>query len=147
MLAHLGPFRYTLAALATLAAAVAGCSESPTAPSGNAPYSQTDLVVGTGAEAVAGTFVSVAYDGWFYDESKVDGKGVHFDSSARWGAISFTLGVGDVIAGFDQGVTGMRVGGQRRIVVPPSLAYGGTRNGPIPPNATLVFDLELLSVE
>jgi FKBP-type peptidyl-prolyl cis-trans isomerase FkpA len=146
MVAHLGPFRYTLVALAALAA-VAGCSESPTAPSGSAPYSQTDLVVGTGAEAVAGAFVSVAYDGWFYDESKVDGKGVQFDSSARWGAISFTLGVGDVIAGFDQGVTGMRVGGQRRIVVPPSLAYGGRRNGPIPPNATLVFDLELLSVD
>ena len=85
---HLGPFRYTLAALATLAAVVAGCSESPTAPSGSAPYSQTDLVMGTGAEAVAGTVVSVAYEGWFYDQSKGDGKGVQFDSSVRWGPMT-----------------------------------------------------------
>jgi FKBP-type peptidyl-prolyl cis-trans isomerase FkpA len=125
----------------------AGCSSSPTAPSTNA-YSQTDLKVGTGAEATATSTVSVIYTGWFYDASKVDKKGLQFDTSlGRGQSVIVALGTQSVIAGWEQGIPGMRVGGQRRLVLPPSLAYGPNRYGPIPPNATLVFDIELLEVK
>ena len=130
-----------------LAAGVASCSDSPTAPSNYAPYSQTDLRVGTGGDAVSGRHLSVHYTGWFYGESRPDKKGPVFDSSAGGEPFTFTLGVGQVIAGWDQGTLGMKIGGLRRLVVPPSLAYGSTRNGPIPPNATLVFEIELLDVQ
>jgi FKBP-type peptidyl-prolyl cis-trans isomerase FkpA len=130
-----------------LAAAVTGCDDTPTSPSNSAPYSQTDLRVGQGAEAATGAVVSVHYSGWFYDAAQPDQKGPLFDSSAGRDPFSFALGAGQVIDGWDRGVVGMRVGGLRRLVIPPSLAYGATRNGPIPPNATLVFDIELLGVE
>lgn len=133
--------------LLVLAAGVAGCSDSPTAPSNYAPYSQTDLTVGTGGDAVAGRVLTVNYTGWFYGESRPDKKGPVFDSSAGLDPFVFTLGAGQVIAGWDQGLQGMRVGGVRRLVIPPSLAYGTFRNGPIPPNATLVFEVELLEVQ
>ncbi len=131
-----------VAAMATLF----GCTGSPTAPSTYAPFSVTDLRVGTGPEAAAGNIVTVNYTGWFYDASKPDQKGLQFDSSLGRGPLAFTVGAGMVIAGWDQGVVGMKVGGLRRLVIPPSLAYGGRRQGPIPPNATLVFELELLDV-
>ena len=124
----------------------AGCGKSPTAPSTSAPYSQTDLRVGTGTDAAAGKIVSVHYTGWLYDSSKTDGKGLQFDSSAGT-PFSFSLGFGEVITGWDQGVSGMKVGGLRRLVIPPSLGYGAVRYGPIPPAATLVFDIELLDVQ
>jgi FKBP-type peptidyl-prolyl cis-trans isomerase FkpA len=133
--------------LLVLAAGVAGCSDSPTAPSNYAPFSQTDLTVGTGGDAVSGRLLTVHYTGWFYGESRPEKKGPVFDSSAGGDPFSFTLGAGQVITGWDQGLQGMRVGGVRRLVVPPSLAYGSTRNGPIPPNATLVFEIELLEVQ
>jgi FKBP-type peptidyl-prolyl cis-trans isomerase FkpA len=124
---------------------VAGCgSSSPTSPTSSAPYSQTDLIVGTGAQAVAGRRATVAYTGWLYDASRPDGKGSQFDSSASF---AFVVGAGQVIRGWDQGVPGMRVGGQRRLVIPPELAYGSGGSGPIPPNATLVFDIGLLNVQ
>ena len=126
---------------------LAGCAESVTAPSGSAPYSQTDVRGGTGATAITGGVVTVHYTGWLYDESATDQKGLQFDSSLGREPFSFAVGFGQVIDGWDQGVPGMRVGGVRRLVIPPSLGYGGTRNGPIPPNATLVFDIELLEVE
>jgi FKBP-type peptidyl-prolyl cis-trans isomerase FkpA len=125
----------------------AGCTESVTSPSGSAPYSQTDIRAGTGATAIAGGLATVHYTGWLYDESGTDGKGLQFDSSVGQDPFKFAIGFGQVIGGWDQGVPGMRVGGVRRLVIPPSLAYGATRNGPIPPNATLVFDIELLAVE
>lgn len=136
-----------MGALLCLAAGSAGCDDSPTSPSNSAPYSQTDVRVGQGAEAVSGAVVSVQYSGWFYDASKADQKGPLFDSSAGRDPFSFQLGSGQVIDGWDRGVAGMRVGGLRRLVIPPSLAYGATRNGPIPPNATLVFEIELLEVQ
>jgi FKBP-type peptidyl-prolyl cis-trans isomerase FkpA len=121
----------------------AGCKSSPTQPS--APYSSTDLTTGTGPQANSGNRVTVAYTGWLYDPSKTDNKGSQFDSS---GSFSFTLGAGQVIKGWDQGVPGMRVGGQRRLVLPPDLAYGSTGAGSaIPANATLVFDITLLGVQ
>lgn len=122
------------------------CKSSATAPAtSRAPYSQTDLVVGTGTQVVAGNRATVAYTGWLYDANRADGKGTQFDSASSF---TFTLGTGSVISGWDQGVSGMRVGGQRRLVIPPELAYGSSSPGPgIPPNATLVFDITLLSVQ
>jgi FKBP-type peptidyl-prolyl cis-trans isomerase FkpA len=127
-----------------LFAACGGDSTSPsTTKTTSAPYSQTDLVVGTGTVAATGNTLTVAYTGWLHDSSKPDAKGAQFDSSNNF---SFRLG-GNVIAGWNQGVVGMRVGGQRRLVIPPELAYGSSGNGPIPPNATLVFDITLNSVQ
>jgi FKBP-type peptidyl-prolyl cis-trans isomerase len=127
------------------------CSDSATAPTqsttvtSTAPYSSTDLVVGTGAVAGFGNRVTVAYTGWLDDATKTDAKGQQFDTSVSF---TFQVGIGAVIKGWDQGVVGMRVGGQRRLVVPPDLAYGSTGSGlNIPPNATLVFDITLLSVQ
>jgi len=142
----LGPARRFIPIL-VLAAGVAGCSDSPTAPSNYAPFSQTDLTLGTGGDAISGRLLTVHYTGWFYGESRPDKKGPVFDSSAGGDPFSFTLGAGQVIAGWDQGLLGMRVGGVRRLIIPPSLAYGSFRNGPIPPNATLVFEVELLEVQ
>ena len=89
--------------------------------------------------------MTVAYTGWLYDTSKPNGKGNQFDSNA---AFAFNLGAGQVIRGWDQGVAGMRIGGQRRLIIPPELAYGNTSPGAgIPPNATLVFDITLLNVQ
>lgn len=123
----------------------AGCN-SPTFPTSLAAYSQTDLVIGPGAEATNGLTVSVNYTGWLYDSTKTDNKGLQFDTSTGRGPLTFILGVGGVIAGWDQGIPGMKVGGVRRLIIPPSLGYGPVRTGPIPPNSTLVFDVELLSV-
>lgn len=133
--------------LLALAAAASSCSDSVTAPTNFAPYSQTDLRVGTGGDAVAGKDLTVNYTGWFYGESRPDKKGPVFDTSEGGEPFTFTLGVGEVIAGWDQGTLGMKVGGLRRLVIPPSLAYGAFRSGPIPPNATLVFEIELLDVQ
>jgi FKBP-type peptidyl-prolyl cis-trans isomerase len=133
-----------LSAVLVLAAAAAACgSGSPTSPTVNVPFSQTDLRVGTGAEAVNGKRLSVTYTGWLYDSTKPDHKGLQFDS----GTYPFVLGAGQVIKGWDQGVAGMKVGGQRRLVIPPSLAYGSSGSGPIPGNATILFDVELLDVQ
>ena len=107
----------------------------------------TDLTVGTGATATAGHSVSVNYTGWLYDATKPDNKGTQFDSSIGRGPFSFLLGAGQVIAGWDQGVAGMKVGGSRRLIIPPSLGYGASGTGPIPGNATLVFDVTLLGVQ
>ena len=124
----------------------AACTDSPTTPSSSAPYSQLDLRIGTGAEATSATTVTLNYTGWLYDPSKTDGKGLQFDTSVGLQPLVFKLGTNAVIQGFERGVTGMKVGGARRIIVPPSLAYGGTRQNAIPPYATLVFEVDLLEV-
>ena len=105
--------------------------------------------VGTGAEAVAGRSVTVHYTGWLYDPTLADHKGAKFDSSRdRNEPFSFDLGSGQVIPGWDQGVAGMKVGGQRTLTIPPDMGYGGRgAGGVIPPNATLLFDVELLDVK
>ena len=130
--------------------AVAGCGGgdsgggSPTAPSANVPFSTTDLRVGTGAEATAGRNVTVNYSGWLYSTSAAGNKGTAFDA----GSFPFTVGTNQVIAGFSQGVQGMRVGGLRRVVIPPNLAYGAAGRPPsIPGNATLLFEIELVAVQ
>ena len=136
-----------LGCAAVVLGGAAACSDSPTAPTNLARFSQTDLVVGTGAEAGANSAVKVHYTGWLYNEAREDSKGAQFDSSAGLDPLSFTLGQSQVIAGWDQGLVGMKVGGKRRLIIPPSLGYGGTRRGPIPPNATLLFDVELIEVQ
>ena len=130
-----------------VAVAAVGCSSSPVSPSNNVPFSQSDLRAGTGAAAGSGQTLSVNYTGWFSDASKTDQKGLIFDSNRGKDAFSFTLGTGAVIDGWDQGLAGMQVGGLRRLVIPPSLAYGSTRRGSIPPNTTLLFEVELLQVQ
>ena len=137
---------FVLGALAAIAVASGGCTGSSTAPSG-AAFSQTDLRVGTGVNAGTGNTLTVNYTGWLYDASKADLKGIQFDTSVGKTAFSFALGTGQVIAGWEQGVVGMKVGGLRRLVIPPSLAYGANRSGPIPANSTLVFDIELLNAQ
>ena len=137
----------TWTALVVLSASSAGCGDdSPTSPSG-AGLTQTDLRVGTGADAVNLSVVTVHYTGWLYNPSQPDQKGVQFESSVGRTPFSFTLGAGQVIAGWDTGILGMKVGGIRRLIIPPSLAYGAVRQGPIPPNATLLFEIELVNVQ
>lgn len=109
------------------------------------PSASTGLVIqdesmGTGAIAQPGTYVTVNYTGRFED-------GAVFDSSVGREPFSFMLGAGEVIEGWEQGVVGMQVGGKRLLIVPPALGYGPAGFGPIPPNATLVFEVELLSVQ
>jgi FKBP-type peptidyl-prolyl cis-trans isomerase FkpA len=110
---------------------------------------KTDTTVGSGNEAVAGRNVTVHYTGWLYDPRRDDKKGSKFDSSRDGNSpFTFRLGAGQVIQGWDEGVAGMKVGGKRTLTIPPSLGYGapGTPDGAIPPNATLLFDVELLDV-
>ena len=108
-----------------------------------------DGKAGTGAEATSGQQVTVHYTGWLYDPSKADNKGTKFDSSVvRKEPFSFRLGGGEVIRGWDEGVAGMKVGGQRTLTIPPEMGYGARgAGGVIPPNATLLFDVELLDVK
>jgi FKBP-type peptidyl-prolyl cis-trans isomerase len=106
----------------------------------------TDVKVGDGAAAAAGKKVSVHYTGWLYNNGA---KGAKFDSSLDRGQpFQFTLGAHQVIAGWDEGVAGMKVGGERTLIIPPELGYGARgAGGVIPPNATLIFDVQLLGVQ
>ena len=108
-----------------------------------------DSVEGDGETANRGDSVTVHYSGWLYDPSKPQGKGTKFDSSKDRGqTFQFGLGRGMVIQGWDQGVEGMKVGGNRTLIIPPDLGYGSRgAGGVIPPNATLLFDVELINVE
>jgi FKBP-type peptidyl-prolyl cis-trans isomerase FkpA len=109
----------------------------------------TDLEEGTGQVAEAGMVAVVHYTGWLYDAASEDKKGRKFDSSVDRGQpFRFPLGAGRVIKGWDEGVAGMKVGGKRRLLIPPDKAYGQRGAGSvIPPGATLVFDVELLGLE
>ena len=149
-------------ALALLVSAAACGSDSPTAPSEPSdPATETfaaslnvnlsamtkksadlyiqDLVVGTGTEATSGRIIRVTYTGWLKN-------GTQFDSNVGKATFAFTLGNHDVINGWDQGIVGMRIGGKRRLVIGSNLAYGAAGRGTIPANATLVFDVELVSI-
>ena len=109
----------------------------------------TELAAGEGEAIAAGSTAVVHYTGWLFDPAAEDGKGAKFDSSVDRGQpFRFPLGAGRVIGGWDQGVAGMKVGEQRRLFIPPHLGYGARgAGGAIPPNATLVFDVELLGIE
>jgi FKBP-type peptidyl-prolyl cis-trans isomerase len=153
-------FSVTLAALGLFAAS--GCVQSQTAapaaantkketskmittPSG---LMYVDEVLGTGAEAKAGQTVTVHYTGWLLDESAVNKRGKKFDSSKdRGDPFQFPLGGGRVIKGWDEGVQGMKIGGKRILTIPASIGYGARgAGGVIPPNATLIFEVDLLGV-
>jgi len=136
---------------------VAACSKKETtAEVSNSPpvpppteLQKTDVQKGTGEGISQGQVAVVHYTGWLYDPTAAEQKGAKFDSSRDRGQpFSFTIGHGDVIRGWDEGVQGMQPGGQRRLIIPPALGYGevGAQNV-IPPNATLVFDIELLKIE
>jgi FKBP-type peptidyl-prolyl cis-trans isomerase FkpA len=123
---------------------------APTASASEPAVLVTDLVSGVGDEALPGMVVVVHYTGWLYDPASKEHRGRQFDSSRERGQpFSFPLGAGRVIRGWEQGIPGMKVGGTRRLVIPPELAYGsrGAGNGVIPPQATLMFEVELLGVE
>ena len=142
---------------AGLVAACAACSGSSSSASSGGDngvsnitsLQVTDVKVGTGAEATNGKTVSVHYTGWLYNANTADHHGTKFDSSRdRNEPFDFPLGAGQVIKGWDQGVAGMKVGGQRTLVIPARLAYGERgAGGVIPPNATLIFDVELVEVK
>ena len=136
-----------------LIAVSAACGSSTTAPtsspdSGITTLQITDVKAGTGIQGTNGRILTVNYTGWLYSTSAADHHGNQFDSSRDPGRqpYSFTLGVNQVIAGWDQGLLGMRVGGQRTLIIPPSLGYGSRGTTGIPGNSTLVFDVELLDV-
>lgn len=132
--------------MALLAAAGCGSASSTGPTTSVGVFTTTDLVLGTGATAANGSRVLTTYAGWLYDTGKPNGKGTQFDPGP--GPLNFVIGSGALIKGFEQGVIGMKVGGQRRVIIPPDLAYGS--NPPagtvIPSNATLVFDITLTSV-
>lgn len=146
-LVRLSPAAILILALVALSAVIAGCATSPAAPTKGASYNQTDLIVGAGAAAAKGNTVTVNYTGWLYDVTKPEQKGLLIDTTLGRSTFIFALGSGQVIAGWEQGIPGMMIGGVRRLVVPPSLGYGATRNGPIPAYSTLVFEIQLLDVQ
>ena len=134
-------------AIASLSACGGSSSDAPSTPVYSpAALTKTDVVVGTGATATTGKAVKVHYTGWLYDTKVADFKGAKFDSSAGKAPYPYTVGSANVIAGFDQGVTGMKVGGKRTVLVPSNLGYGPAGSQSIPPNSGLVFDLELIEV-
>ena len=135
----------------TLPMAAVGCGQSESTQMGQSNITELtkqDTRAGSGNEATAGRNVTVHYTGWLYDATKADHKGTKFDSSRdRNEPFTFPLGGGQVIRGWDEGVVGMKVGGQRTLTIPPDFGYGARgAGGVIPPNATLVFDVELLDV-
>jgi FKBP-type peptidyl-prolyl cis-trans isomerase FkpA len=109
-------------------------------------FKMDDIVVGTGAQATAGKTITVHYTGWLYDPTQSNLRGRKFDSSKdRNDPFRFDLGAGQVIRGWDEGFAGMKVGGKRVLTIPPEMGYGARgAGGVIPPNATLVFEVELL---
>jgi FKBP-type peptidyl-prolyl cis-trans isomerase FkpA len=126
--------------------AAAGCDTSDNPflnPTFETAFTTTDLRVGTGALAVTGRRVRVNYALWLYTTSTADNKGQFIER----GPFEYTLGAGGVITGWEQGIPGMRVGGLRKLVVPPSLAYGSSGSGSVPGNSTLLFEIELLGLE
>ena len=135
----------TVVTLMALTAVTSSCDANPTSPS-DQPFAVTDIKPGTGAIALNGDLLQVHYIGWLYDPARNDGKGGVFDTSRNGSPFVFTLGAGDVIPGWDQGLIGMSVGAVRRLVIPPKLAYGSSRNGPVPQYSTLIFEVELLGI-
>ena len=136
----------TLMFVTLLSACGGGHEDMPTGPT---LLQTSDSVLGTGAVASPGNTLTVNYTGWLYDATAAQNHGKQFDSSVGRAPFSFKLGAGQVIAGWDQGMVGMKVGGKRTLVIPSALGYGssGAGGGLIPPNAVLVFDVELISIQ
>ena len=127
-----------------------GCGSSPTSPSSfssDVTFSSVDLTVGNGDTVAKGDRIKVWYTGWIYVKSAPGNKGESFDSNRTRELFRYIVGTGHVIEGWDQGVPGMKVGGIRRLIIPPELAYGSQGQGPIQPGATLIFEIEVVEVE
>jgi FKBP-type peptidyl-prolyl cis-trans isomerase FkpA len=152
---------FLVSALIMAMLTTSGCQADPQTPNSQNKQEKTamtpgitelvkkDTVVGEGREAEPGFNITVHYTGWLYDPSQADGHGKKFDSSLDRGEpFVFFLGGGQVIQGWDEGFAGMKVGGKRTLIIPPEMGYG-TRGagGVIPPNATLIFDVELLGIK
>jgi FKBP-type peptidyl-prolyl cis-trans isomerase FkpA len=133
----------------SLAMAPAIAQQPAAAAASKAPKAlqRIDTVVGKGKAAAAGNTVTVHYSGWLYAPDAPKQRGTQFDSSVGGTPFTFKLGAGNVIKGWDQGVAGMKVGGKRTLVLPAELGYGARGAGPIPPNANLIFEVELLGVK
>jgi FKBP-type peptidyl-prolyl cis-trans isomerase FkpA len=129
----------------SLSACGGGDDDTPSAVVANpTALTKTDVTVGTGAEATSGKSATVTYTGWLYSATATDHKGTQFDA----GTLSYVVGSTQLIAGFDQGVQGMKVGGKRTVLVPSNLGYGSTGSGTkIPPNAGLVFEVTLTAIK
>lgn len=138
---------------AALALLMVGCDSgggTPTDPSQVViEFTTTDLLVGSGPAAVNGNAVTVNYTGWLYNSQGQDSKGQQFDTSLQAGRapLPLTLGARTVIPGFEQAIVGMRLGGKRRVYIPASLAYGSQGRDTIPPNAAIVFEIDLLTLQ
>ena len=134
-----------------LAACGGGGSDAPAAvaaPAGPSVLQSTDTLVGTGTVAAIGNTLTVNYTGWLYSNTAANYRGTQFDTSVGKQPFQFKLGAGLVIAGFDQGLAGMRVGGTRVLIIPSAMGYGAAGvAGLIPPNSALVFSVDLLSVQ
>lgn len=139
-----------LAIVTLLIVILAACGD-PQPPAGGSldELQRIDLKAGSGEVAASGDRISVHYTGWLYDENAAEQRGAQFDSSRQRGEpITFLLGAGRVIRGWDEGVAGMRVGGQRILLIPSAYGYGRKgAGGAIPPNASLVFEVELMDVQ
>ena len=132
-----------------LTLALAGCdrAQAPQSAASAVAFQKIDTIPGSGKEAVAGATAVVNYTGWLYEPGKETLRGTQFDSSVGRAPFSFQLGAGQVIRGWDEGVQGMKVGGKRTLILPPEMGYGAGGAGPIPPNASLIFDVELVDVK
>jgi FKBP-type peptidyl-prolyl cis-trans isomerase len=143
-------FRSSLARIAgaaLLASVAAGCRGNNTPSDLNVPFNVTDITVGTGIEVVAGATLVTDYIGWLYDPGVPDQKGLQFDNSLTSpNFFIFVMGENNLIPGFTRGFEGMKVGGVRRVEIPPDLAYGAFGSGLVPPNATLIFQIYLYDV-
>jgi FKBP-type peptidyl-prolyl cis-trans isomerase FkpA len=133
-----------------LSLSLAACKRDDTPSAATAPavaFQKIDAVAGAGKEAVAGSTAVVHYTGWLFDPKAPSQRGAQFDSSREGPPFTFQVGAGDVIKGWDEGVQGMKVGGKRTLILPPNMGYGADGAGPIPPNANLIFEVELLDVK
>ena len=142
-------FFWALALSLALAACGGGGSDAPAvAPVGPSTLQTTDTLVGAGAVAANGNTLTIHYTGWLYSSTAANFRGTQFDTSVGKQPFQFKLGAGTVIAGFDQGLVGMRVGGTRVLIIPSAMGYGAAGvAGLIPPNSGLVFSVELLAVQ
>ncbi|HSH54082.1 MAG TPA: FKBP-type peptidyl-prolyl cis-trans isomerase [Methylotenera sp.] len=150
-------YHHTLISLVLACFVTAGCKaestnstqEKPAMTQNITELQKIDTQVGTGREAEVGFNVTVHYTGWLYDAAAEGGKGKKFDSSLdRSSPFNFFLGGGQVIQGWDEGVQGMKIGGKRTLIIPSEMGYGARgAGGVIPPNANLIFDVELLDVK
>jgi FKBP-type peptidyl-prolyl cis-trans isomerase FkpA len=148
--------KFYFVAFAFLCTSIMGCqaesttsTQEKTAMTASTELQKIDTLPGTGREAEPGFNISVHYTGWLYDEAAEGHKGKKFDSSVdRKQPFDFALGAGQVIQGWDEGFAGMKIGGKRTLIIPPEMGYGARgAGGVIPPNATLIFDVELLDVK